>query len=178
MRTKRYEWWSQRDVACLRSTIVGREWPQERLHKAGLADGPGCQTCKKMCDEGVTGAVGVAGGGWETSGIDVDVIGYNDEDEVVQGSKPGLAQIERHASDADGAPGFARTCGEDRRRQGEARRNVGQGGSLGDRRHNLVLELGSIAAVPIELMQGDHGEKPRWYAPVLKYCSYHNNSFF
>ena len=84
VRTKRYKWWSQRNVACLKSTIAGRQWPQERLHRAGLASDPGCRLCKKVYDEHDTAALGAAGGGWATSGLDADDIGYKEEEEVVE----------------------------------------------------------------------------------------------
>jgi len=37
--------WGPAERAGLRSTILNRQWPQARLHQAGLADDPGCRLC-------------------------------------------------------------------------------------------------------------------------------------
>ena len=74
-------WWKNREKACLRSTVGGRQWPQSRLHAAGLADEAGCQLCKRLCEKVMEAKVGQPGGGWWDSGIEGDDMGYKDDDE-------------------------------------------------------------------------------------------------
>ena len=69
LRVRKYAWWSGREAACLRSTIGGRQWPQNRLHTAGLATEAGCQLCKKACEKTVQAAVGVAGATYGRVGL-------------------------------------------------------------------------------------------------------------
>ena len=40
-------WWSDRHRAALRSAFCHRQWPQARLHGAGLSDVDGCRLCAR-----------------------------------------------------------------------------------------------------------------------------------
>ena len=49
--------WGPQHKATLTSLVVGRQWPQQRLHSAGLVDSSLCQLCLELPGGGQTGAL-------------------------------------------------------------------------------------------------------------------------